>query len=187
VLEPVVDWTDVLRALVSRRLGADRYDWQRPDRRLIVRDIYAPSRSSFDTGTVVVGVDTSGSVINEMDMFLREISTIFSDMRPRELIILWCDAHVHDVDYCDSPEDLEVIRRRGARGGGGTRFRPVFDWVRDNNVYPDLMVYLTDGQSSDGFGAPPSYPVIWGNIRPESRYPWGDVVQVPKQVRKQAA
>jgi hypothetical protein len=63
----------------------------------------------------------------------------------------------------------------------------VFDWVRDNNVYPDLMVYLTDGQCWDGFGAAPNYPVIWGNIRPESRYPWGDVVQVPKQVRKQAA
>jgi predicted metal-dependent peptidase len=184
IQEPVVDWQDVLRALVARKLGADRYDWQRPDRRLIVRDIYAPSRSSFDTGTVVVAVDTSGSVINELDLFLGVVASIFSDMKPRELIILWCDAHVHDVDHCDDASDLEVIRRRGARGGGGTEFYPVFKWVKDNNVYPDLLIYLTDGQAWSGFPAAPSYPTIWGNIRPGSRYPWGDVIQVPKQARR---
>ena len=27
----------------------------------------------------------------------------------------------------------------------------------------------------------PAYPVIWGNIYPDSKYPFGNVVDIPKQ------
>jgi predicted metal-dependent peptidase len=75
---------------------------------------------------------------------------------------------------------LTTIRRKGAPGGGGTDFRPVFDRVNKDGLDPECVVYLTDGMGSFPAVAPP-YPVIWGNIYKGSKYPWGDVVDIPMQ------
>jgi predicted metal-dependent peptidase len=184
VLNPQVPWREKIQALFARRLGSGSYDWQRPDRRWIVRDIYTPARSGFGTGTVVVAIDTSGSIgQEELDMFLAEVSGILEECRPRELFIMWCDAKVHRVDELEDPSDLNVVRSKKAPGGGGTAFEPVFDKVHELNLTPDALVYLTDGMGSFPT-QPPRYPVIWGSIYPQSKYPFGDVVDVPKQARK---
>lgn len=184
VQEPQVDWREKIRSLFMRRLGADAYDWRRPDRRLISRKtdpIYAPARSGYGAGTVVVGVDTSGSIgPKELDMFFSEIAGILTDVVPKEVVIMWCDAQVHRVDYCDEVGDLNTVRCKGAPGGGGTSFVPVFDRIAELGIEPDALVYLTDGMGSFP-GQAPSFPVIWGNIYEGSKYPWGDVVDVPKQ------
>lgn len=186
ILTPVVDWTDKLKATMARKLGSDRYEWRKPDRRLIVRDIYAPSRSGHGCGTVVIAVDTSGSIVSnpkQLDAFMAEVYGILSDAKPRELVILWCDAAIHNVDPCETVEDLNVIRRRGVGGGGGTDFRPVFEWISDNQVEPDTLVFLTDGLG-DFPSYTPKHPTIWGWV-PERGYkvnfPFGDVIEIPKQ------
>lgn len=180
LLDPKVDWREKIRALFARKIGSGSFDWRRPDRRLIVRDIYAPGRSGFGAGTVVVGVDTSGSIgQRELDMFMAEMAGILEDVKPQRLLIMWCDAQVHRTDEAEEPGDLNHIRTKGAPGGGGTSFIPVFDEIGKLGVTPDALVYLTDGMGS--FPATqPAYPVIWGNIYPQSKYPFGDVVDIPK-------
>lgn len=182
-LEPKVPWTEHIETLVARRLGSDGYNWRKPDRRLIIRDIYAPGRTGHGAKLIVVGGDTSGSVNDtEKDMFFAEMSGILNDVNPQELVIMWCDADVHDVDYCDEPSDLMVIRKRGVEGGGGTDFRPVFNKIDELGMTPDCLVYLTDGHGSFPDAAP-SFPVIWASIHKQpEEYPWGDVVMVPRQV-----
>jgi predicted metal-dependent peptidase len=78
------------------------------------------------------------------------------------------------------PEDMRAWLKSPPKGGGGTSFIPVFEWIREQGIEPDALVYLTDGMGSFPRHAP-SYPVIWGNIYPEAKYPFGDVVDVPKQ------
>jgi predicted metal-dependent peptidase len=183
MLEPVVDWTEKIEALFARKVGSGSWNYRKPDRRLITRDIYAPSRSGFGAECVVVGADTSGSIgQKELDMFFAEMAGILEDVRPKHLLIMWCDAHVHRVDECEEPQDLMVLRSKKAPGGGGTDFRPVFDEIAKRGLTPDALVYLTDGMGTFPPTAP-SYPVIWGNIYPASKYPFGDVVDVPKQVK----
>lgn len=182
VLNPQVDWKDKIRALFARKIGTGRRDWHRPDRRLISRadPIYAPGRAGFGAGTVVVGVDTSGSIgKDEINMFMAEVSGILEDVNPQRLVIMWCDAAVHDVDDGVEAEDLNIIRREGRKGGGGTSFIPVFDKVFELGLDVECLVYLTDGMGS--FPSAPKFPVIWGSIYKESKYPFGDVVDVPKQ------
>jgi predicted metal-dependent peptidase len=177
ILSPQVDWREHIQALFARRLGSGGYDWRRPDRRLIVRDIYAPGRSGFGAEFVVVGVDTSGSIgQKELDMFMAEVSGILEDVRPRRLAVVMCDARINAVHECDDPSDLRDIK---LVGGGGTDFRPVFDWIGEQGV-PDALVYLTDGLGAFPNVAP-AYPVIWGDVPSGATYPWGDVVTVPKQ------
>jgi predicted metal-dependent peptidase len=181
MLEPQVPWQEHLQSMFSRRVGGGTYDWRRADRRLIVRDIYAPGRSGFGAGTVVVGVDTSGSIGDkELTMFFSEMYGILENVKPKELVVIWCDAAVNRVDYCHDVSDLLDLRCKGAPGGGGTSFIPVFDKIDELGLEPEGLVYLTDGMGSFPNSAP-SYPVIWGNIYPQSKYPFGDVVDVPKQ------
>lgn len=181
VLEPKVDWREKIQALFARKIGSGSFDWRRPDRRLITRDIYAPGRSGFGAGTVVVGIDTSGSIgAKELDMFMAEMSGILEDVRPKRLVIMWCDAAIGRVDECEDATDLMSIRAKGAPGGGGTSFIPVFEEITKMGLQPEALVYLTDGMGAFP-NKEPAYPVIWGSIYPASKYPFGDVVDIPVQ------
>ncbi|MGE0677817.1 vWA domain-containing protein [Pseudolabrys sp.] len=181
VLEPQVDWREHIQSLFARKVGGGTYDWQKPDRRLIVRDIIAPGRSGFGAGDVVVAVDTSGSIGDrELSMFFGEMYGILDTVKPKRLFVMWCDAKVHRVDEIEDLSELMSLRRKGAPGGGGTSFIPVFEEMEDMGIEPDALVYLTDGMGSFPAQAP-SFPVIWGNIYEGSQYPFGDVVDIPKQ------
>jgi predicted metal-dependent peptidase len=149
ILDPVIDWSDQIRALFARKVGGGAYDFRKPDRRMIVRDIYAPGRTGFAAGTVVVGVDTSGSIgKEELDMFMAEMSGILEDVRPEQIVIMWCDAEVGRVDYVEDTDDLNTVRCKGAPGGGGTSFVPVFERIDEEGITPEALVYLTDGMGT---------------------------------------
>jgi predicted metal-dependent peptidase len=175
VMQPTVMWQDHIRAFFARKVGSGSYDWRKPDRALIQRDIYHPRRSGNGCGEVVVAIDTSGSIgQTELNAFFAEMNGILEDVRPTKIYVVWCDAKVHKVDEVDSSSDIQTLK---PHGGGGTDFRPVFDWVDQSNVEPEALVYLTDGMGSFPDRAP-RYPVVWGSIYPQSTYPWGDVVNV---------
>lgn len=176
ILEPQVPWQEHIRSFFARKVGSGSFDWLKPDRRLIVRDIYAPARSGNGCGAIAVAIDTSGSIgQRELDVFFGEMRGIMEDVRPERLYVIWCDAKVHKVDEIEDAAELGGLK---PHGGGGTDFRPPFDWIADNHVRIDALVYLTDGLGT--FPAkPPSYPVLWGDILKMAKFPWGDVVVVP--------
>ena len=184
VLEPKVDWTEQIRAWFARKVGSGAWDWKRPDRRLITRDIYTAGRSGFKSGTIVVGFDTSGSCMNETPVFMAEMAGILEDIKPERLVIIWADCMVQRVDEVEEAEDLRHLK---PIQGGGTSFVPVFDKIAELGLTPDALVYLTDGIG--GFpNVMPEYPVIWGNVYGDGeQYPWGDVVNIPKQTPQQKA
>lgn len=183
ILDPVVDWSEQIRALFARKVGGGAYDFRKPDRRMIVRDIYAPGRTGFAAGTVVIGVDTSGSIGQlELDMFMAEMAGILEDVRPEKIVVMWCDAAVNRVDEAEDTDDLHTIRCKGAVGGGGTSFIPVFERIDEEGITPEALVYLTDGLGTFPSKAP-NYPVIWGSIYDKAEYPFGDVVPIPKRAK----
>lgn len=176
IVEPTVEWQDHIRALFARKIGGGGYDWRKPDRALILRDIYAPRRSGNGCGPIVVAIDTSGSIGQaELNQFFGEMRGILDDVRPELIHVIWCDAKVHKVDEVEDSADISALK---PAGGGGTDFRPVFDYVDDNDIRPDALVYLTDmlGSFPD---QSPAYPVIWGDIYGRVQPPFGDVVEIP--------
>lgn len=176
LLQPVVSWTDKIHAFFARKVGSGSYDWRRPDRRLVIRDIYAPGRSGFGAGTVAIAIDTSGSITDELlKRFLSEIAGVIEDVNPKRLLVMWIDAEVHRVDEIDEPSDLLTLKKAG---GGGTDFRPAFDWLHKENVEPDALIYMTDmyGSFPD---IEPDYPVLWASISEGVIPPFGDLIQVP--------
>jgi predicted metal-dependent peptidase len=184
LLNPQVDWREHIKALFARKVGTGSYDWRRPERRAQDRDqpLYAPSRAGNGAGTIIVGVDTSGSIGPKiLDMFFAEMAGILEDLQPQRIVIMWCDAKVGRVDEVEEAGDLNVVRGKGAPGGGGTRFEPVFTEAGKLGLEPDALVYLTDGYGSFPQAAP-SYPVIWGSIACKAEhYPFGDVVMIEER------
>jgi predicted metal-dependent peptidase len=67
ILEPQVSWRDKLRLTVTGIVGARKEDWSRVNRRRIVTQpiIYLPGKKGHGANTVVVAMDTSGSIYSD--------------------------------------------------------------------------------------------------------------------------
>lgn len=184
ILEPKVKWFDHLRATMQRSMGQPELDWAKVNKRMISRPvggrIVFAGESNYGCGTVVIGWDTSGSTATHQELFFSHMAGIVADLNPAELIVMRCDAKVHAVDVLDEPEDLnayrDMVNEEGIGGGGGTKFFPVFEHIKDNDISPDMVVYLTDCLGSFG-DVEPDYPVIWATVRPATP-PFGHVVEI---------
>jgi predicted metal-dependent peptidase len=174
VINPRVDWRAILRRFMDTAAKSD-YSWVPPNRRHVYAGLYLPSCRNSELGPVVVAVDTSGSIGDEMlGRVAAELSAIFQDARA-EVHVLYCDAKIQAVEYfpaADFPSKLN------AKGGGGTDFRPVFDWIEGSGVIPSCIIYFSDleGEFPD---ADPGFPVLWVVDGKAQRVPpFGEVLEV---------
>jgi predicted metal-dependent peptidase len=150
------DWRAILRDFVTATMPCD-YRWTPPNRRHISRGLYLPSVDRTGLGKIVVAVDTSGSIgTRELEQFAGEISAIAEEARPEAIHVVYCDAAVQSSQEFGSGEPIELE----PQGGGGTDFRPVFDWVAQNAINPVCLLYLTD-LCCYSYPDPPEYPVLW--------------------------
>jgi predicted metal-dependent peptidase len=181
ILEPKVSWQEHIRATFMRRTGTGSRSWRRPDRRFIVRDIVVPGRTGNCAGHVIVGADTSGSISQkELDMIFAELQGIINEVNPERISVVWCDAEVNRVDEVEGLADLDMVRTRGVVGGGGTDFRPVFQWISDSMHEPECLVYVTDTYGTFPDTAP-DFPVIWASLLPGRTVPFGDLIEIPRE------
>jgi predicted metal-dependent peptidase len=172
LLQPQLPW----RMLLARYMSAaarDDYSYMRPARR--EGEYILPSLRSHQLD-VLIGLDTSGSIKDpEIEEFIGEVNAIKGQIRAR-ITLLPCDAKLAE----GAPwrfEPWEDFRRPDClKGGGGTSFVPVFDWVEQQGMEPDLLVYFTD---ANGEFPPqePRYPVIW-LVKGQTKVPWGQRVQL---------
>lgn len=179
ILNPVVPWTDFIRGIFNRKVGNGSYNWRKPDRRFITRDLYMPSRSGNGAGWVVCWGDTSGSIgQDELCKYLAELGGILDDCQPQRITMVWCDAAIHHIDEIEDANDLETIRHAGTQGGGGgTDVRPVFDWIADHTEKPEVFIGFTDGYVSFPKQEPDIPVIIWA-MTTDKVAPYGDTVPI---------
>jgi len=157
MLQPKLPW----RALLARFMVAtarDDYSYARPSSRRGGPAIFPSLRSS--QVNIVVALDISGSISGqEIEEFMTEIDAIKGQLRAR-VSLLACDEKL----VKGSPWLFEAWEEfklpKSFRGGGGTDFRPVFDWIEKQDQAPELLVYFSDclGRFPEH---EPSYPVLW--------------------------
>jgi predicted metal-dependent peptidase len=167
---PKIDWRDVLRRYLSAAAKSD-YAWTPPNRRYIARGLYLPSLRSDTLGPVVVAVDTSGSIDDAtLAAFAAEITAILDEAAPETIHVVYCDDAVAGTETYQAGDVIDLT----PHGGGGTAFRPVFDWIAGADVEPVCAIYLTD-LDGDDFGPVPDYPVLWVSTE-RTRAPFGEVI-----------
>jgi predicted metal-dependent peptidase len=172
VLNPKTPWQEVLKNLV-REIFKNDYCWSRPNRRYLQSGFIMPSLYSENLGPLVIGIDTSGSIDDTLlNKFISEVESIVHECRPSKVILIDCDTEIGKIQEFE-PGDI-LPRKFG--GGGGTSFRPVFDYVKTIED-PVGLIYLTDLEGSFP-KEEPSYPVFWATYGGCSRYPWGTLVPI---------
>jgi predicted metal-dependent peptidase len=125
---------------------------------------------------VMVVVDTSGSVRDEeIREFITEIDAIKGQMRAR-ITLHACDAALSPAGpWIYEPWEAFTVPA-GMQGSGGTRFTPVFDWIREQGNHPDLLVYFTDADGEFP-KQEPEFPVLW-LVKGRGKVPWGQRIQL---------
>jgi predicted metal-dependent peptidase len=172
---PKIPWTNVLRNMLGAA-SRDDYTWKRPNRRHLWNDLYLPSLHSEKLGGLIIGIDTSGSMSEEeLKQAAGELNAIIDDMSPTFVEVIWCDskAHPQRIDEGD-PVDLTP------KGGGGTSFAPVFDYVAEFEEEICAVLYFTDMCATFTGLQEPAAPTIWINTyhKFEGTVPFGVVIDI---------
>ena len=161
LMDSKIDWREQLREFLSSVFaGRDDSTWRRPNRRWLAQNIYLPSAVSETMGSLVIAVDTSGSIgEKELASFLSEICGLCESTQPEALHLLSVDAEVQEHRLY-SRDDFSTLRNvTSFKGGGGTDMRTIFDYVSKNNINAEAIVVLTDGYTP--YPDSVSVPTLW--------------------------
>ena len=172
--KPHVVWQVLLRQFIRLCRGG-AYSWMRPNRRFISRGLYLPGRQT-KSFSGIVGLDTSGSTMPILPQFIAELTGLLKAFGKFDLTIIEIDTVIQQIWTVSSNEPMPDLTQHKYKGGGGNDFNPLFEYIRDQKLNPNVLIFFTDGYTICPEEKPP-YPVIWmltkGGVAP---VPWGQVI-----------
>ena len=164
-----IDWRDELKSALDRYFKDD-YLLIPPNKKFLSQGIYLPSTTS-QTFRLVIAIDSSGSVEETLlSEFLSEVNFLMSLVSHYQIELLVCDEKIHSHRTFYSGESLEV----DIKGGSGTSFRPVFEFIESEFDDVKLLLYFTDLKGKFPFDEP-NYNVKWISQK-EEEVPFGEVI-----------
>lgn len=162
------------------KLAKSSMTWKRRNRRF--SEVYLPSDRGDVVGTLVVVVDTSGSINDAvLARFQAAAQRIQVDLKVLKMVVMYVDALVKSEEVFGIDEPVVFTR---IRGGGGTRFGPAFERVKEmieeDGEEVAGIIYLTD---LDGSFPPVEQvtelpPTLWVSTEKEGAHdpvPFGEV------------
>jgi len=174
VLDPPLPYHVLLRDFLQRTARND-YNWSRPNRKYLQQDIILPGLLSDELPMVALIIDSSGSTDPYQKRFAHEVSAVLSAFQTT-ITLMYVDAKVHEPVEEYKTEDLPLTFKY--KGGGGTDFRPAFDYIQEKGIDPACMIYLTD-LYGDFPKEPPEYPVMWVSVSQRgNKAPFGETVEM---------
>lgn len=180
ILIPRVNWRAVLASYLTDTVEGD-YSWREPNRRYATSGVYLPSIASEPTGSILLLIDTSGSVgEDDMQELAAEAQGVMAAYDGLELDVVYVDSQVQGHQHF-TPADIPL--KLEPKGGGGTDYRPGFAWAKEKGLTPSCAIYLTDGWCGDFPDSPP-YPVLWvlGGGSPARKFspPFGEALKMSR-------
>ena len=163
MLDPKVDWAEVLREFITNSKQGDDYSsYRRIDTRLMSQDVTLPTEYSDHAHRVTLAIDTSGSIgQKELAAFLAEAQGVCSSCRPEIVDILYWGHIVAKHETYDE-NGIDTMRESTRpMGGGGTEPSCITQYMREQNIMPDCVVVLTDGEVGGDWGGEWPVPVLW--------------------------
>lgn len=180
LLEPEVDWREVLREFVKATCSAkDASSWRRVNRRFLSTDTYMPSMIGESVAHLVIGIDTSGSIGgHELSEFLSEVKAIAEEVHPNKVDLLYWDTEVAGHEVYDMQSLKDIVNQTKPRGGGGTDPSCMVDYMKEKNLKPDAIIQLTDGYIGS-WGEDWSAPILWTIVRNKTTFaPVGKTIHI---------
>lgn len=171
-----LSWPDLLREWLTKK---SRNGWDAPFNNPIYQTtgLVCAGRRTRNAGEVVLVIDSSGSIGQRTyDRFLSEAQAVLDDLKPDKLHLLSVSHVVADAVTLEVGDTVPSK----LKGGGGTKFKPAFDWVAKHAYDVDVMVYLTDGYSNDLSDITNvDFPLLWLSTGERaSKFRAGEVIEI---------
>lgn len=173
LLNPKVPWQELLRNFI-REQATDDWNFMKPNRLYGDHEFILPSLDSERMSAVAFGIDTSGSIDDQLlREFKSEMQGCLDDMKPVKLVELCCDTRVTKEKEYHIGDTVDM----DAPGGGGTALEQIFNRLDERQDNIKACVILTDLWTSFP-KQPPEYPVIWIVWGGKNDAPFGTVINV---------
>ena len=164
-----IDWRSELHRYLNLHAKED-YQFFPPNKKYIHQGFALPSLKS-ELLKIVVAIDSSGSIDKELlATFFGHFQSIVESFKSYEIDLIECDAKIqnHKVFYPGDSIEYKVV------GGGGTDFRPVFEYVDKEIADAKIIIYFTDGLGSFPKNSP-YIDTLWV-MREKIEVPFGEVL-----------
>ncbi len=186
IKNPTLDWRTILNDFVQEEICD--YSFSPPDKRMEDSPFFLPDFNEKDESVkdILFMIDTSGSMSN------KQISECYSEIYGAiqqfggklQGKLGFFDAVVVDPIPFEDEEEFKIIR---PKGGGGTSFDIIFDYVEKEmeDEPPVSIVILTDGYAPFPKEACANgIPVLWIINNKEVTPPWGKIARILENAPK---
>lgn len=148
LVAPVMNWQQIITQLIESQVKAD-YTYMKLGRRSFSSDFIFPSMARAFKIRLTLGLDMSGSIgKKEIIEYFSEILGILDQYASFELGILCFDTGVYNYQVFTEDTRDELLEYEPV-GGGGTDFRCIFDFLKENDILPNQLGIFTDGETSE--------------------------------------
>jgi len=174
IKNPVIPWQETLRKVVQMIIDKADYSNRRPNRRYMPQGMFLPELRSERMPAGVVYWDTSGSRDSQdaRAEAAGEVMSIIDECRPEKLFVIYGDTEVTNVEIFE-PGDIVKFN---PIGGGGTDFRPIFEYIEKEQIEPAWFIGISDAYGTFPTSEP-DYPTIWA-IAGKGEVPFGERIQL---------
>ena len=180
---PKMNWRELLRMQLESTIKSD-FTWMRASRRGWHMDAVMPGMKNDELIDIAIGIDASGSIDNQMLRdFLAETQGIMDQFQSYKIHIFTFDTGVYNPQQYNS-DNLDTICDYEVKGGGGTDFDAIFNYLKEEQIEPRRLVVFTDGYPFGSWGDENYADTVWiihgiTTVVP----PWGQYAYYEKEAR----
>jgi predicted metal-dependent peptidase len=171
--EPQMNWRELLRMQLESTIKSD-YTWMRASRKGWHMDAVMPGMKQEPMIDIAVALDASGSISEKMlKDFLGEIQGIMDSFPAYKIHVFTFDTEAYNPAQYDS-DNLDDICDYEVKGGGGTDFDCIYNYLKAEEIEPKRLVVFTDGYPFGSWGDENYADTVWilhGTTTIEP--PWG--------------
>ena len=151
VTEPVMPWRELIQTNLTSAIRTD-YSWIRPSRRSWHMDAIMPGMTPGEEIDVVVAIDMSGSISDKQaQAFLGEIAGMMEAFDGYRVHVFCFDTGIYNpADF--SSDNMDTIEEYEPKGGGGTDFDAIFEYLKEVGNVPKRLIVFTDGYPCGSWG-----------------------------------
>jgi predicted metal-dependent peptidase len=158
--EPKMDWRELLRMQLESTIKSD-FTWMRASRKGWHMDAVMPGMKQEPMIDIAVGLDASGSISEKMlKDFLGEIQGIMESFPAYRIHVVTFDTDAYNPVQYDS-DNLDDICDYEIKGGGGTDFDCVYNYLKEHEIEPKRLVMFTDGYPFGSWGDENYTDTVW--------------------------
>ena len=167
--EPKMNWRELLRMQLESTIKSD-FTWARPSRRGWHMDAVMPGMKNDELIDIAIAIDMSGSISDRQGQdFLSEVRGIMEQFQSYRIHVFCFDTEVYNPQQFNS-DNLDTIEGYELKGGGGTDFDCIFNYLKQEEIEPNRLVVFTDGYPFGSWGDENYCDTVWiihGNKNPD--------------------